>query len=336
MRYRLKGGKVIRLKGRRVENSPRIFEFFTFSPSHLLTSRRGFTLIELLVSIGLFSVVVSIAVGGFVHALRTQRQAQLLLAANSNASAALEIMAREIRTGQNFKQSSASALTFTNANGKTVTYHLGSSGAIEKDENRLGEFQPITSSNVAVSNLSFLVQGVGAGDGYPPRITISFAVSPNSTDSAVSGSKVNLATTVSARLTDDQPATLVLQKAVVNTSAAGTAHASEFELVVRGNKVRPCVKVTLNDDHSGKFVGWCKFGGAAHDKDYPEDNSVKYFVYMAEGEYEADELPREGYEKQVFEIGEGVGCGGEGKTIKVNDVKKCLIRNTAKAPNPQP
>jgi prepilin-type N-terminal cleavage/methylation domain-containing protein len=65
-------------------------------------SRSGFTLIELLVAIGLFTIIVAIAVGGFTNALRTQRQVSSLIATQSNVSLALEQITREIRTGYLF------------------------------------------------------------------------------------------------------------------------------------------------------------------------------------------------------------------------------------------
>ena len=65
-------------------------------------NQRGFTLAELLVAIGVFSVLMAIGVGGFVHALHTQREVAALIASQSNASIALEQMAREIRTGYLF------------------------------------------------------------------------------------------------------------------------------------------------------------------------------------------------------------------------------------------
>ena len=64
-------------------------------PKHAAVS--GFTLVELLVAIGVFSILISVAVGTFARALRTQRQTAALIAANSNASLVLEQMAREIR-----------------------------------------------------------------------------------------------------------------------------------------------------------------------------------------------------------------------------------------------
>src|SRR3989338_8148216 len=113
MTNRFIGKKVTRLQRR-----------FTFSPSHLLTSSRGFTIIELLVAVGLFSVVVAIAVGGFARALRTQRQTQLLLAANSNASEVLESIAREIRTGVAFLslEGELRGFVFVNARQDFVRY----------------------------------------------------------------------------------------------------------------------------------------------------------------------------------------------------------------------
>lgn len=62
-------------------------------------NRKGFTLVELLVAMGIFTIVISIATGGFISSLRTQRQVASLISAQSNASLVLEQMAREIRTG---------------------------------------------------------------------------------------------------------------------------------------------------------------------------------------------------------------------------------------------
>lgn len=64
--------------------------------------RKGFTLVELLISIALFSVLVSVAVGGFVRALRTERQVSAMMSAESNVSIGLEEMTREMRLGYLF------------------------------------------------------------------------------------------------------------------------------------------------------------------------------------------------------------------------------------------
>lgn len=162
--------------------------------------KSGFTLVELLVSIGLFSVVVSIAVGVFVTILRSQRQAAGLLAANSNVSLSIEQMAREIRTGYNFcingRGCSLSELKFNNARGEDIIYRL-QEGAIERQVNN-NQFQKITADNVDVKYLKFYLQGNRGGDGYQPRVTIALGVS--SKEIGLRGNIINLQTTVSARL----------------------------------------------------------------------------------------------------------------------------------------
>lgn len=160
---------------------------------------KGFTLVELLVSIGLFSVITSIAVGGFVGVLRSERQAAGLLAANSNVSLSIEQMAREMRTGHRFctlRSCLLSELNFENARGENISYRL-ENGAIERQVNA-GVYQKITADNVDVKYLKFYLQGREVGDGEQPRITIALGVS--SKEPGLSGNIANLQTTVSARL----------------------------------------------------------------------------------------------------------------------------------------
>lgn len=169
-------------------------------------NRSGFTLVELLVAIGIFSVVTSIAVGGFTSALRTQRQVAGLVLANSNASLVIEQMAREIRTGDTFCVSGQTScagsteLVFRNGVGDIVTYRWNSSaGSVERKVLGSG-FQPLTADNVNVRHLTFIPFGNSSGDGYPPRITILMGVSSRA--SGVEGSIINIQTTVSSRQPD--------------------------------------------------------------------------------------------------------------------------------------
>ena len=176
------------------------YSLLTTSPR---ASRAGFTLIELVVAIGLFSLLISIAIGGFIQALRSERQTVALLSANSNVSLILEQMAREIRTARNFTTTSGSPssdLSFTNANGEAVTYCLNSATtAIERVvSGACGSGERLTSRNVAVRSLDFITSGITAGDLYPPRITIRIALSSTG-EAGVQNSIVNLQTTVSAR-----------------------------------------------------------------------------------------------------------------------------------------
>lgn len=174
-------------------------------------SIRGFALVDLLVSIGIFSAVASIATGGFVTAMRTQRQAAALIAANTNVALALEQIAREIRTGFLFCRPGTTdcpnypnEIDFVNAKGEQVDYRLAADGTIEKGvtDPVTGAkiFSKVTGSNAKIEYLNFVVSGNLGGDGLQPRITISVGVSAKAL--GVSGNVINLQTTVSARQLD--------------------------------------------------------------------------------------------------------------------------------------
>lgn len=168
---------------------------------NLLNSRLGFTLVELLVAITLFSIAVSVAVGGFVRALRTQRELIALIAANSNASLAIEQMAREIRTGASFSVSPAGdSLSFMNANEENIIYNLdkstspGSHGVLMRTAGNNSP-EPVTASNVNINYLFFTSLNSGQ---YPPRITVNIGVSGVLPE--LQGNITNIQTTVSSRV----------------------------------------------------------------------------------------------------------------------------------------
>lgn len=179
--------------------------------------KKGFTLIEVLVSIGLFAIIVTIAVGGLARALRAQRQVASLLAANSNVSLVLEQMAREMRTGFGFfcardalgnpdpspdppcSERIVSEIIFTNASGEAVTYWLNN-GVIERGVESEG-FEKITGDNVTVQYLNFLLLGSVNPDGFPPRVTIAIGVSPK--EVTLADKVLSLQTTISSRLLDE-------------------------------------------------------------------------------------------------------------------------------------
>lgn len=195
--------------------------------------RRGFTLVEMLVAVAVFMIIVAIGVGGFARALRTQREVAALIAAQSNASLALEQMAREIRTGYLFcndpdplRNGSPNFacfphctvatlgttptftcdgfLDFYNANSENVEYATSTGNSLMRNENSAG-FVPITGDNVSIKYLTFTIFGMKEGDNWPPRVTISMGVTPSTTDPAVANDVINLQTTVSARQIDCGP-----------------------------------------------------------------------------------------------------------------------------------
>jgi len=178
---------------------------------------KGFTLIEVVIAIALFSILVAIAAGGFTNALRAQREISSFIGAESNASLALEQMAREARTGYLFCHDVNGALScstqcalngtvltcpdlnFYNAQTEHVDYSVTNGTLIRTDQ---GVATAITGDNVVVKYLTFTIFGNQEDDHWNPRITITMGVSPNSTDPAAASDVVNLQTTVSAREID--------------------------------------------------------------------------------------------------------------------------------------
>jgi prepilin-type N-terminal cleavage/methylation domain-containing protein len=180
----------------------------------------GFTLVELLVTIAIFSILVSLAAGGFVRAIRSEREVSAMMLSESNVSLALEEMAREMRTGYLFchdtngndtcgcssfgQAASCPMVEFYNANHEKVDYEL-QHGVLERSATTSSAYvpEPLTSNNVSVTYLKFVIYGNTEGDHWNPRITIAIGAQPN--DSTVSWSTVNLETTISARGIDCTP-----------------------------------------------------------------------------------------------------------------------------------
>jgi len=163
---------------------------------------KAFTLIELMVAMTLFLVLIGIAVGGFIRALRTQRAIVELMAANDNASLTLEQIAREVRTGFYFIKVSDSEFEFTNAYNVTVFYRLNEN-AIERGTQDIFSqrgYKKITADNLKVVDFRINLLGNDSGDGYPPRITISLSVTGKS--KYLENVSVNVQTTISSRLLD--------------------------------------------------------------------------------------------------------------------------------------
>ncbi len=150
---------------------------------------------------GLFLVVVSLATGSFITALRAQRASVELMAINDNANLTLEIMAREIRTGTGFSSLNPNELKFTNYLAQLVVYRFNPTiGVIEKSINGGGSFEPVTATNVNVKNLIFRVSGEVFGDATQPRVTIGIAIAGRT--KTLEDVVTNIETTISPRILD--------------------------------------------------------------------------------------------------------------------------------------
>lgn len=194
---------------------------------YILNSKNsGFTVIELIVAMTIFVILMSIAVGGFVHLLKSQRVVAALMIANDSASLTLEQMAREMRTGYNFCITPFGKLEFVNAIRNEVVRYRLNNDAMEKGVSGIsgGDFstcsdsddswfvyKKLTADNVKISDFNikacgknispvFLLDSCGSGgNNYPPRITVSLSITSAEPDVKKLEIYVPIQTTVSSR-----------------------------------------------------------------------------------------------------------------------------------------
>ena len=187
----------------------------------------GFTLIEMIVSLGIFSIVVTTAVGAMLVLISTNQQLQSEQNVMTNLSFALDTMTREIRTGYNYycttSDTNPSGETKNDCLGARNTTKLGVSfyeggnsltgssvGATrilyyydELDKSiyrRIGDdpAQAIVSSGLAITDAQFYVTGTTAGDDEQPTVTIYLEAQDVNDDSKT----YYLQTTVTQRILD--------------------------------------------------------------------------------------------------------------------------------------
>lgn len=160
--------------------------------------QRGFTLVEMIVSLGLFSIVMLVSIGAYLIVVSTDRRARTTNDLSTSLAFAIENMSRTIRTGTDYQcggtggtncwPTGNSTLTLTSDRGQTVTYLLKSDGTIGQCTS-----SPCTSSTatsisdprIAISSLTFFVQGVGTTDQTQPRVTflVKGSITPDQTAS---------------------------------------------------------------------------------------------------------------------------------------------------------
>ncbi len=157
-----------------------------------LQKSQGFTMVEMLVSTTIFLIVLTITTSLFLVNVRTQRYLLASVNASENISYAIEVMGREIRTGKNFS-SSGNSLIFYNEKNEKVTYSLINDRI--KREVSGGQSEFLTSEDIEVMDLSFIVSGEGA-DNLQTRVTILLKVSTRAGNQQLI---TNLETTLSSR-----------------------------------------------------------------------------------------------------------------------------------------
>ena len=159
----------------------------------------AFTLVELLVASTAFVIFVAAIINIFVLANSSQRFLSKYSLVIDDLSFALERIAREVRMGNNFSLVGGE-LSFTNAYGQSVVYKLEHS-EVQRSEDGGATFHPITSKNIRVEDLNFVLSGQSKGDSLQPRITISVEFSSGAGRESEKYKKT-AQTTVSARQLD--------------------------------------------------------------------------------------------------------------------------------------
>lgn len=137
---------------------------------------RGYTLVELMVAVGLFAVIMTLASGGYLMMIGSNRQAQGISTGINNLSFALETMTRTIRTGSKYcavgVPCTATSFSFVDENGVTVTYSHGTQGSVGDIVKNAGTPTPLTDPSIDITSLTFYYSGITPGDPYQPYVTI--------------------------------------------------------------------------------------------------------------------------------------------------------------------
>jgi prepilin-type N-terminal cleavage/methylation domain-containing protein len=141
--------------------------------------KSGFTLIEIIVSLSVFSAVILIILGAVLSIMNLQKKTNAFRAAQENLSYAFESIAKEMRTGTRYASVSGDFpshdITFKNDQGNQVVYKVGGGGNYDGQIVKCVDGNPcvpLTSSELVVDNLTFVIKGAGGNDGQQPWVRI--------------------------------------------------------------------------------------------------------------------------------------------------------------------
>lgn len=172
---------------------------------------KGFTLVEVIVAVGIFSLVMLVAMGAVLSIVGANKKAQSLHNVINNFNLAVESMVRDMRTGYEYvcggdSDSCNGASTFafkstqsspTGVPQNIIYRHEGDS--ITKQVGAGGDSVELTSEEVKVNRLEFYMSGGTAGDLKQPLVLVIIEG-----ESTINGdvSRFNLQTLVSQRQID--------------------------------------------------------------------------------------------------------------------------------------
>ncbi|MFZ2523286.1 MAG: hypothetical protein WAW92_02765 [Minisyncoccia bacterium] len=173
--------------------------------------KKGLTLIEIMVASSMFIIVMLIMSGAIVSVFSANQKSNNLRSVMDNLNLTLESMTRTIRFSKAYNCGSYTPLgsTYSDCTGGgssdfTVTFNAApiryylSSGRIKRSVGGVETF--ITSPEVNISSLNFIVSGSDPYDTLQPRVTIQIKGVAGGTGTR--GSTFYLETTVSQRQFD--------------------------------------------------------------------------------------------------------------------------------------
>jgi prepilin-type N-terminal cleavage/methylation domain-containing protein len=144
--------------------------------------KHGVTLIELMVAFGVFGIFISIALGGFMQALKNQRAALVFMETNDAASIIFEDIVRQLRTAKIDSIVGGNQISFTNYKGAPYSFSPGG----------------VISNSISVYKFVADVRP-STTKGAPPRIVMSITMKIS--DPSIGGDAYKtLQTTVSPRI----------------------------------------------------------------------------------------------------------------------------------------
>lgn|SRR3989338_494165 len=182
------------------------------------TQKSGFSLIEMVVAVGVFSGAALVGVTALLSLMVSQRKAVAIQSAYDNIRFGVEIISKDLRTGDVYHCGSSGVLnlpqdcppsgnagteiTFLNSSGQTIRYRIatcGAVGCIQKSTNG-GADEQITGDDINILNLHFFVTGSQPSSGEsPPFHAVITLIATGEAGLGKSKSQFSLQTTVTQR-----------------------------------------------------------------------------------------------------------------------------------------
>ena len=174
--------------------------------------KQGFSLIEVIVSIALFSIILTVALGGLLLVIDANRKAKAIKLVVNNLNLAMESMSRELRVGSNICDTEGGTgsscnttslgseqIFFTTDRGEDNSMFEIAGDAVFRRIGPNAAGNPalkLTGSDVTVDNLRFYIRGIGPGDDIQPSVVIVLNGHATQADQLV---EFDIQTTVSQR-----------------------------------------------------------------------------------------------------------------------------------------